>query len=214
MLFLFWAFLSFSISALPDANSQPSREPAYSIIERYSEDSSFDQSAVEPIDASDPLALSELPTYATDNGNLFDSVSPEEDGSAILLSTSNVVSDGRMSSSAGLIPAFETAFAPNKDPEFAKPPCTSPTSAACCVENSMFTSCVWWDLDRMFCEDPNNYACCESIQDYIGSNCEKVGEEGKDWDWLEDILRTPIIIEPPINPLQYFPPIPLIPERV
>ena len=132
----------------------------------------------------------------------------------MLSSISNAISDSKVSSPAGSVPAFEMAFAPDKDPEPIKPPCTLPNMAACCVENSMFTSCVWWGLDRIFCEDPNNYACCESIQDYIGSNCEKVGEEGKDWDWLEDILRTPIIIEPPINPLEYLPSIPLIPERM
>ena len=214
MLFPYWALLSVAIAALPDASSQSSRDAAYSIIKRSSEVSWSDLSVAEPIDSSNPIAPAEFLTYATNDGDLLGDILPESDGSETLSSTFNAVADGQLSSSAGSIPAFETAFAPDKDPEAAKPPCTSPTMAACCVENSMFTSCVWWDLDRIFCEDSNNYACCESIQDYIGSNCEKVGEEGKDWDWLEDILRTPIIIEPPINPLEYLPPIPLIPERV
>lgn len=214
MLFPYWALFFVSITALPDASSQSSRDAAYSMIKRYFEASLFDQSVAEPIDSSNPIAPSELPTYATNDGDFLGDLFPESDRLETLSSALNAVAGGQLPPSAGSMPAFETAFTPDKDPEAAKPPCTSPTIAACCVENSMFTSCVWWDLDRIFCEDPNNYACCESIQDYIGSNCEKVGEEGKDWDWLEDILRTPIIIEPPINPLEYLPTIPLISERV
>lgn len=211
-----WALLSTLVIALPDVSSQRSKDATYSIVKRSSEDSLFDQLVVEPIDSSELIAPSLLSTYDTSNGDFLGDtgISPQSDGSEILSSTSNAISDRQLSSSAGSDPAFKTAFAPDKDPESVKPPCASPNLAACCVENSMFTSCVWWDLDRIFCEDPSNYACCESIQDYIGSNCEKVGEEGKDWDWLEDILRTPIIIEPSINPLEYFPKIPLIPERV
>lgn len=210
----FWALLSVAITAPSDANSKPSGDAAYSILQRGSEDSPFDQSVAQPINDLNPLASSESPTLATSDSDLFAGIPPDSDGSEILSGTSKAVSDGKMFSSASSTPAFETAFAPDKDPESAKPPCTSPTMAACCIENSMFTSCVWWDLDRIFCEDSNNYACCESIQDYIGTNCEQAGQEGKDWDWLEDILRTPIMLEPPIIPPEYLPSIPLLPERV
>lgn len=210
----YWVLLSTSINALPDASSKPSGDAAYSIIQRYSEDSSRDVSATDLINPLDPIAPFESPTYDTSDVDLVASIPPESDRSEILPSPPNSVPDSVVFPPEGSIPTFETAFVSDKDPEPAKPSCTSPYMAACCIKSSMFTSCVWWGLDRIFCEASDNYACCESIQDYIGSNCEHVGEEGKDWDWLEDILRTPIILQPPINPLEYLPRIPLIPERV
>lgn len=210
----FWALLFVSINALSDAGSKPSGDVAYPIMQRGPENLSLDQSVAEPINHLDPIAPSESLIYAPSHGDLFASAPFEADGSETPSSTTDTVPDSELSSSASLMPTFETAFVADKDSESGTPSCTSPTMAACCVQNSMFTSCVWWGLDRIFCEDSSNYACCESIQDYIGTNCEHVGEEGKDWDWLGDILRTPINLEPLVNPLENLPPIPWFPERV
>lgn len=206
----YFFFLPVLIDALSDTDWKLSGDAALSTVQRDFQDSSFDASAIEPVNPSDPSASFELNSMS--DVNLFAGPPPEVDGSDILPITPNLKDDNLTPSPEGSISAFETAFVSDKDPDSAKPPCTSPSMAACCVKSSLFSSCVWWGFDRIFCEESDNYACCESIEDYVGSNCEHVGEEGKDWDWLEDILRTPIIIQPLSNPLEYFPRIPWIPD--
>ena len=203
--------LSASISALSSLSITPTD----------SGDSSFDSEAAMGVinPSSDPNASWETAANSVNDVDLsFADMSPQSDQQKEDTLPSPLNSVG---SSENILPSpessslgtFETAYVQDEKSDSAKPPCSLPNSAACCIKNSMFTSCVWWGLDRIFCEDADNYACCESIQDYVGSNCEHVGEEGKDWDWLEDVLRTPIIIEPPMNPLNFLPPLPFIPER-
>ena len=196
------------IDALPDARWKLSEDTALSTVRRDFQDSSFDVSTIEPVNPSDPSASFKLSSNSMSDVDLFANPPPEIDGSDILPITPNLEASKLTPASEG----FEIAFAPDKDPDSGKPPCTSPNKAACCIKSSLFTSCVWWGFEQMFCEESDNYACCESIEDYIGSNCDHVGEEGKDWDWLEDLLRTPIIVEPLSNPLEYIPRIPWIPD--
>lgn len=202
-------FLPAFIYAFPEASRKVHRDDFISVAQRNAQDSLFDGSAGEPFNPSNQVASITTPSDSTSNVDMFSDIPPDVDGLKTLSTTPDLDAKSVTSPLEGSSPGFATAFVPDQDPESAKPPCTLPSSAACCIKRSMFTSCVWWGLDRLFCEDSENYACCQSIEDYIGHNCEQVGEEGKDWDWLEDLLRTPIII-PDIN----LPPLPLIPDLI
>ncbi len=179
-------------NALPVSGGKASEDADVLVMQRNAQDPLFDDCCIVLPNLLDSITSMEpLIDFASDD-DIYTNIPPEIQE----WETPILFSDHLIPSSEDPSLAFEMAFIPEQDSNPEKPACSSLTAAACCVRDSMFTSCVWWSLDRIFCEDPANYACCESIQDYVGSNCEHIGEEGKDWDWLEDIYRSPILTYP------------------
>ncbi len=178
-------------NALPESDGKASADAALFVMQRNAQDSLFDDPSIALPNQLDSITSMDPPINFASDEYIFTDIPPGTDE----WETPSLFSDHLIPSEASIV-AFETAFVPEQDSNPEKPSCSSVTMPACCVRDSMFTSCVWWGLDRIFCEDPANSACCESIEDYVGSNCEHVGEEGKDWDWLEDIYRSPILTYP------------------